>query len=186
MAIHTLNWLSSCAENIRAHAAVCEAVVTQPVSHQAAVKRVERSTASQARKARTVLVLLLDAQGEWLLRRRTARQGSVEWDLFGAAVREGQTLSEAAFCELCAALPQLAQVPGRQGVPTLQNNNLPFRRFQITNSESPTESAFSNDNNVFWSRRRSLARFAFQIARRRLLCSNYRLPGCFQSLKCHS
>jgi hypothetical protein len=130
MAIHTLNWLSSCAETIRSHAAVCKAITTPPVSHQAASKRVERSSASQARKARTVLVLLLDAQGECLLRRRTARKGGVEWDVFGAAVQEGQTLSEAAFCELFAALPQLAEVPGRQAVPTLQHSSLHFVGFE--------------------------------------------------------
>ena len=101
MAIHTLNWLSSCAETIRAHSAA-----NASAPGLATVTQKKQSTAAHARNVRTVLVLLLDVEANRLLRVSTERQNA-KWDLIGGSVLKGETPAQAAARELQAAAPAL-------------------------------------------------------------------------------
>lgn len=130
MAIHTLDWLSSCAETIRCNATSCHtktAKLRPGAPDQIHAKRFTR----QGRKARTVLVLLLDMRRKRLLRRQTANKGELQWDVFSATVDEGQTLCEAATSGLHAALPQLAQVACLSGLDGANNAVVAIDSFRV-------------------------------------------------------
>ena len=109
MAIHTLNWLSSCADTIRSQSAATErdSLSEQSLAAAAAARR-KQSTATHQRTIRTVLVLLLDATGEQLLCVSTERQDIAHWDTFGAPVLKGEAPAETAWRELQGAI----SVPG--------------------------------------------------------------------------
>ena len=102
MAIHTLNWLSSCAETIRTHSAANASAAPD----LAVVAQKKQSTATHARKIRTVLVLLLNAEANRLLCVSALRQNA-HWDVIGGSVLKGETPVQAAARELQAAVPAL-------------------------------------------------------------------------------
>jgi hypothetical protein len=113
MAIHTLNWLSSCADTIRSQSAATERdrLSEQALAAAAAARR-KQTTATHQRTIRTVLVLLLDATGEQLLCVSTERQDIAHWDTFGAPVLKGEAPAETAWRELQGAI----SVPGHDSL----------------------------------------------------------------------